>query len=46
MFFGSNSIMGDTREVWFVHGGYLFEVNTYKDLDSWLSQIMQTWVFI
>jgi hypothetical protein len=46
MFLGSNSIMGDTREVWFIRGGYLFEVNTYKDLDSWLSQIMQTWVFI
>jgi hypothetical protein len=43
MFFGRNSIMGDTREVWFVHGGSLFEVTTYKDLDAWLSQIMATW---
>lgn len=46
MFFGNNSIMGDTREVWFVHGGYLFEVTTYKELDAWLSQIMATWQFI
>jgi hypothetical protein len=46
MFFGNNAIMGDTREVWFVRGGYLFEVTTYKDLDAWLSQIMATWEFI
>ncbi len=46
MFFGSNSAMGDTREVWFVHNGYLFEVTTYKDLDAWLSQIMATWQFL
>ncbi len=46
MFFGSNSIMGDTREVWFIHGGYLYEVTTYKEFDSWLAGIMQTWKFI
>jgi hypothetical protein len=46
MFFGSNPIMGDTREVWFIHGGYLYEVATYKELDSWLGSIMQTWKFL
>lgn len=46
MFFGSNSYMGDTREVWFIKDGFLYEVATYKELDSWLSQIMQTWKFI
>jgi len=46
MFFGKNGIMGDTREVWFIRGGYLFEVTTYKELDAWLSQIMATWKFI
>jgi hypothetical protein len=45
MFFGSNSVMGDTREIWFIHGGFLYEVTTYKELDSWLSPIMQTWQF-
>ena len=43
MFFGRNSIMGDTREVWCIHGGFLYEVTTYKDLDPWLAQIMSTW---
>jgi hypothetical protein len=42
MFFGHNGIMGDTREVWMIHSGFLYEVATYKELDSWLAQIMQT----
>jgi hypothetical protein len=46
MFYGNNAIMGDTREVWFIHSGLLYEVTTYKQLDSWLGQIMQTWTFI
>jgi hypothetical protein len=46
MFFGSNTVMGDTREVWFIHGGFLFEVTTYKPQDAWLGQIMQSWKFL
>ena len=46
MFFGNNTIMGDTREVWFIHGGFLYEVTTYKELDTWLGGIMRTWRFI
>ena len=46
MFFGKNAIMGDTREVWFIHGGFLYEVTTYKELDTWLGGIMRTWKFI
>jgi hypothetical protein len=45
MFFSKNTVMGDTREVWFIHS-YLYEVTTDKSLDSWLSHIMQTWHFI
>lgn len=45
-FFSTNLMLGDTREVWFVHGGYLYEVTTLKSLDPWLGQIMQTWEFI
>jgi hypothetical protein len=41
MFYGNNSIVGDTCEIWFIHGGFLYEVTTYKELDSWLSPIMQ-----
>jgi len=46
MFFGSNDVMGDTREVWFIHNGYLYEVTTYKPLGALLSQVMATWKFI
>ena len=46
MFFGNNPVMGDTREVWFIHGGYLYEVTTYKALDQWLAGIMRGWKFI
>ncbi len=46
MFFSTNALLGDTREVWFIHGGYLYEVTTYKELDTWLADIMKTWKFI
>ena len=45
-FFGYNDQMGDTREVWFIHGGFLYEVTTYKPLDTWLTSILQTWKFL
>ena len=38
MFFSTNAVMGDTREVWFIRGGFLYEVTTYKELDTWLAQ--------
>lgn len=46
MFYSKSGIIGDTREVWFINNGFLYEVATYKDLDSWLSEIMATWKFI
>ncbi len=46
MFYGYNPIVGDTCEVWFIKGGLLYEVATFKALDAWLAQIMQTWQFI
>jgi len=46
MFFGSNDVMGDTREAWFIHNGYLYEVATYKPLDTLLQQIIQSWKFL
>jgi type II secretory pathway pseudopilin PulG len=45
-FYGHNDQMDDTREIWFIHEGYLFEVYTYKPLDSWLMVIMKTWRFL
>ena len=46
MFYSQNAVMGDTREVWFIKNGFLYEATTYRDLDAWLSNIMQTWRFL
>jgi len=45
MFFSRDALLGDTREVWFIHNGFLYEVTAYKALDAWLADIMQTWKF-
>lgn len=45
IFFGENPIMGETREVWFIYDGFLYEVVTFKKLDAWLADIIATWRF-
>lgn len=45
-FVSSNAAMGASREIWFLHGGYLYEVTTPQPLSDWLISIMQTWQFI
>jgi hypothetical protein len=46
MFLGKNDLLGDTREVWFIRGGYLFEVTAPLSLDNWLGNSMLSWIFI
>ena len=45
-FYSTANSIGDTVEVWFIHGGYLYEALSYKELEPWLAQIMSTWKFI
>ena len=45
-FYSTNTELGDTREVWVVRGGFLYEVTTLKPLDIWLGEIIKTWRFI
>lgn len=46
-FFDSqNVLLGQTKEVWFINDGFLYEVSTIKDLESWLLEIMETWQFL
>ena len=45
-FFGFDANVGQTREIWFIHNHFLYEVTTYKELDSELSEIMKAWRFI
>lgn len=45
--FDSDSFgLGQTREIWFIHGGFLFEVTTFRIQGVWLSEIMGTWTFL
>lgn len=46
IFFSENSFLGGTRELWFIHNGFLYEITTYDELDSWLADIMKTWRFL
>jgi hypothetical protein len=45
-FFGYNDQMGDTWEVWFIRGGFLYEVTTYKPLAPWVTDLLRTWRFL
>jgi hypothetical protein len=45
MFLSANSVMGASREIWFLPSGFLYEVTTPQSLDSWLLQLVETWQF-
>lgn len=45
-FVSRDTFLGDTREVWFLRNGYLYEVTTFKGLSDWLVPIMNTWRFL
>jgi hypothetical protein len=44
-FLSINPAMGASFEIWFLHGGLLYEVTAPQPLDTWLLQIMETWQF-
>ena len=45
-FFFSEDVIGNkTREVWFIKDGFLYEISTRAELDTWLAQILSTWRF-
>ncbi len=45
-FYSKDMFLGDTREVWFIHNGYLYEVTAPKSQDNMLGAIMLSWKFI
>jgi hypothetical protein len=45
-FNSSDQLVGETREVWFLHNGFLYEVTTHRSLKEVLSNILATWQFI
>jgi hypothetical protein len=36
---------GQSREVWFVHGGFLYQISTYSHLDPLIQSVLNTWKF-
>lgn len=45
IFFSTDSGLGETREVWFVQDGNLYQITTYKRLDAVIGQILSTLAF-
>jgi hypothetical protein len=45
-FHGFDAVMGQTYEVWFIKGGFLYEVSTYKEIEPGLNEVLSTWRFI
>jgi len=56
IFFSEEPSLGEIREIWFiypvsgadsngVHNGYLYQISTYKELDSLVAKILETWKF-
>ena len=45
-FASSNAQLGETREIWHLNKGLLYEVTSYKELDSWLLGTLKGWTFI
>jgi hypothetical protein len=45
IFFSQEPSIGEIREIWFVYNGYLYQISTYKELDSLVADILETWRF-
>lgn len=44
-FYGYEEGFADTYEVWFIYGGYLYQITTYKEFEEKLREILGTWRF-
>lgn len=45
IFFSEEASLGETREIWFINNGYLYQVTATKEIDSLVAQIIATWKF-
>ncbi|RJQ37768.1 hypothetical protein C4552_00015 [Candidatus Parcubacteria bacterium] len=45
IFWSNDARIGRTREVWMIHGRYVYAITTYAELDAWLAEILATWRF-
>ena len=45
-FTSHDAILGDTRELWIIRGGYLYEITTPAGDTDWFASIIGTWRFL
>jgi hypothetical protein len=45
IFFSEEASLGETREIWFINNGYLYQITATKEIDSLVAQIIGTWKF-
>lgn len=45
-FISHDAILGDTREIWVIRGGYLYEITTFSGVANWFDPIISTWKFL
>lgn len=45
LFWSEDPTIGRTREVWFVHDNYLYEITSFAHMDTLLADIFSTWTF-
>jgi hypothetical protein len=45
-FNSSDETLGPTREIWTIHGGYLYEITTFSGVGGWFTPIIQSWRWI
>ena len=38
--------LGETREIWVIRNGYLYEITTFKGVGTWFALIIQSWRFL
>ena len=38
--------LGETREIWVIRDGYLYEITTFSGVGNWFAPIIQSWRFL
>lgn len=44
-FISNDPFVGETKEIWFIDGEYLYQATTFVNLDEWLAEIISSWKF-
>ncbi len=45
-FNSEDALLGPTREIWVLRGGYLYEITTFSGVGDWFTPIIQSWRFL